>query len=317
MHHEAKFDIPFPPRINSGTTQALERNVAWARRMGLVANDEEVERYVASQTQEAAAYFYPDIAGEDLDLGYDMCGFFFVFDDAFDVPPGPSLDSAVATCQDLIALLAQPQEAASLDAPPVVVAFSDVWRREAIGMSPTWVRRAAHNWADYFYGQLAEVSNRLAGITLSPDDQMKARRRTIAVVTGMDMAERTGHFEMPSLAWHNSLTQAMLDKVSDHVSMVNDIYSLAKEEADGDHNLVHCIMRSRNCSRADAIGEVVETANGRIKEYIELAQGIPQMCRTLNLSPAERSAVDRHEDAMRIHFRANHDWGFNAGRYTG
>ncbi|MFI5987531.1 hypothetical protein ACIBEA_42545 [Streptomyces sp. NPDC051555] len=316
MRHKMEFDIPFHCQANPGMTQALARNVDWARRVGLVVNDEEAERYIASQTQAAAAHFYPDISGEDLDLAYDMCGFFFPFDDTFDVPPGRSLDNAVAACQDLIALLAQPQKPVPQDSPPVVVAFSDFWRREVIGMSPSWVSRAAHNWAGYFYGNLTEVSNRLTGTILSPADQMNLRRTTIAVMPGLDLAERVGHFEIPALAWHSSHMQAMREKLIDHIYMLNDIYSLEKEEADGDHNLIHCIMRSRNCSQPDAIDEVVETANSLIAEFIDLTQKVPQMCRGLNLSAAERSTVERSAATIRTFFRANYDWGFSAGRYT-
>ncbi|MFI1380605.1 terpene synthase family protein [Embleya sp. NPDC020886] len=79
-----------------------------------------------------------------------------------------------------------------------------------------------------------ETANRLTGTHLDHDDHIARRRKAVAVVPTMDMPERGAHFEAPVLAYHHSHFQHLRRRLAtDQIFLVNDLYSLDKEEAAG------------------------------------------------------------------------------------
>jgi hypothetical protein len=60
----------------------------------------------------------------EIDLAFDVMGWFFLFDDQFDVPDGGYPHAALAACQALINLVHQPEHPLEPGAPPVVTAFA-------------------------------------------------------------------------------------------------------------------------------------------------------------------------------------------------
>lgn len=117
------------------------------RSHGLVRSDAAAERYVYSQVAESAAYGFPNTHGDDLDLCFDLLGWFF--DDQFDARDGRD-GAALDSCDRLTDLVhGAPLPA---DAPPILTSFAECWERMTRGMSRTWRRRTAHDWADYLSG---------------------------------------------------------------------------------------------------------------------------------------------------------------------
>jgi len=135
MPQNVTIELPIPFRLNSGLAAARERNLQWMRHQELVLGEKAAQRYVFSAVADLAAYSYPDVEGDDLDLAFDTMGWFFLFDDLFDVPAGHRAEEAVDVCHRLIALLRDPVPQAGGHDAPLVRAFADIWCRAGIGMS--------------------------------------------------------------------------------------------------------------------------------------------------------------------------------------
>ncbi|MFE2864989.1 hypothetical protein [Embleya sp. NPDC059259] len=208
------FDIPVPSWIALDPAAARERNVAWACRMGLLNSDEAVERYRFSQGADVAAYSYPDAKDEDLDLAFDVNGWFFLFDDQFDVPAG-RFPPAAAVCEELIDLLHRPPGTAPASSSPLATAFADVWQRMAHGMSRRWRERAARHWIDYLAANLTEAVDRHTGTVPDSREWMRLRRAVIGVRPSIDLCERVGHFEVPTPAVHAGALECAREIVTD------------------------------------------------------------------------------------------------------
>jgi pentalenene synthase len=320
MLEQAGFNIPFTFRLNPDRDGALERNLNWVRQFGLATDDESVERYRSSHVPDFASYIWPDAVGEDLDLGTDISAFFFLFDDLFDDSADGAFEKSLTLCQELIDLLFHYKGPVTAGANPFLSAFADIWGRETTGMSREWCHRAAYEWIKYFYSYSTEVSNHLTGAALSPEECLELRWRGRAgYVPTVDATERLGHFEVPLRALYSGHLRELLQVHIEHITLINDYNSLRKEERNGDQrdNVVHCMMRIRNISKQAAMSEVVRMGDERMQRFMELVEGVPQLCRALDLNEKERTAVERWID-WTVHFaRAHYEWEVIAGRYSG
>ncbi|MDO0916241.1 pentalenene synthase [Streptomyces sp. DT2A-34] len=316
MPQNITINLPIPPRLNSGLAAARDRNLEWMRRQKLVLGHSAARRYVFSAVADLAAYSYPDAAGEDLDLAFDTMGWFFLFDDLFDVPEGRTADEAVDVCQQLIALITHPSPRGADHAAPLVSAFADIWRRARTGMSEEWQLRAAHNWVDYLSGNLTEEIDRR---TWAPQDfatRMRIGHRTLGLIPSLDLAERVGHFEIPQIIWHSSHLESMRRAAVDAVKLINEVMSLENDDARGDPNLVHCLMRQRDCSRQEAIRVAVTLVQAAVSQLFEQVRRTPLFCSRLGLTSTEADKVQRYATAMFTWIRGSYDWSRNNGRYS-
>ncbi|MER6522817.1 pentalenene synthase [Streptomyces sp. NPDC001553] len=308
-------DIDFDIRISSWTSPELAaargRNMLWARRMGLLGSAEAERRYLFSQVADVAAYSYPEARGEDLDLAYDVNGWFFLFDDQFDVPVGVS-PPAVSVCEDLIDLLHRPPGTPPVHSSPLADAFADVWRRMAHGMSRRWQQRTAQHWIEYLAANLTEAADRQAGICPDSGEWMRLRRKVIGVRPSIDLCERVGHFEVPAPAVHTSVVESAREVVTDVIILINEVYSLENDEARQAPNLVSCLIHERGCTRQEAIDELRTRADNQLKRLPGVREHLGRRCPP---HPAH-AATDRYVDAICAYLRGIYDWHRVAGRYT-
>lgn len=309
--------MPYPEKIAVGLSAALERHLRWARGMGFLPSEAAADRYRFCQHAEVGAWFCPEPGQDrDLDLQLDVNGWFFMMDDAFDVPVGQTADGAVAVCQRLIELLPNPAAGAGRAAPPLVTAFADIWQREREGMSGFWQQRASCTWTGYLGGNLAEEANRLAAAALTPAEYMRVRRQSVGVLPAYDMRECIGPSEVPALAWHSTQVAAMRRLSVEHVIMVNDVCSLEKDEARCEANLVTLLASQGGLTRDAAISQVVSRADNHMRKFRELESGIPRLCDQLALTEAGRAAAHGHVVSMRDMVSGNYHWSRACGRYS-
>ncbi|MDG4857100.1 hypothetical protein P8605_02820 [Streptomyces sp. T-3] len=315
MELDVQFAVPFVGRIHPDLAGTRERHLQWVRGHGLLADEGSAGRFLRGRTPEISAYYFPDATPADLDIVTDLSGFFFLFDDAYSASSDQPVGEVIGVYQDLIATLQDPTQTAASSSSPYVAMFADCWLRQCAGMSAHWRRRVTYEWSSYFFGCLTEISDARADVATSADGHMSVRRRSIGFSPTFAMAERVGHYEIPLLAFHSSTVQSMLALATDHTILVNEIYSLRREEARGELNLVHFVMKDGDCSRSAAIKHLVTTANDHITAYLEHERAVPGLCKQLGLSPAERDTVAHYIEALRYAVRGNLDWHTVAGRY--
>lgn len=316
MPQNVIIDLPIPPRLNPGIAAARKRNLEWMNRHRLVSGHSATHRYIFSAVADLAAYSYPDAEGDDLDLAFDTMGWFFLFDDLFDVPEGREADVAVDVCQQLIRVIHHPLSQETGHEAPLVGAFADIWRRARTGMSEQWQHRAAHNWVEYLTGNLTEEVDRRTWIPQDFATRMRIGQRTLGLIPSLDLAERVGHFEIPQIIWYSSHLESMRRAAVDAVKLINEVMSLENDDARGDPNLVHCLMRQRNCSREEAIRLAIKIIQTTVSQLFEQMKLTPLFCARLGLTSADTNNVDRYTSALCSWIRGSYDWSRSNGRYS-
>lgn len=316
MPQDVDFFMPFPYRRSPDCERAVADHLAWPRSLGLISTEAAARRHSKGDYADLAAYFYPSATGADLDLGVDLMSWFFLFDDLFDGPRGEDPREAKKLTDAVGAVLDGPLAAS---APPIAHGFADVWRRTCHGMSPAWCDRTAEHWRGYFSGYVEEASSRYRNAPYNrADDYLAMRRRTIGVLPTVDLAERTGHYEVLRWVYDSAIFSALLEIAIDTIVMLNDIASLEKEKARGElNNLVLILMREHGWSQGRSIGHMRHEIRTRLEQFLLLESCLPKVYDIFALNQKERETVERYRtDGMRAVIRGSYDWHGSSGRYA-
>jgi pentalenene synthase len=151
--------IPFPSRVSPDFNRAQANHMDWPRRFGLLPTQTAEIRHLKGNYPDVASRFHPTALGADLDLGVDQQSWYFIFDDFFDGRPGDDVAEVRRLTGIVAACLTGPAPAGE----PLAAAFADLWIRSRIGMSASWVRRAAANWRAYLAGVSVRNSRPVIG----------------------------------------------------------------------------------------------------------------------------------------------------------
>ncbi|MFV8133007.1 terpene synthase family protein [Streptomyces syringium] len=315
MPQDIEFELPFEPQINPGLEGCRRRNLDWVRSLGLVEQPEALNRYLSWDLPRLAAYGFPQLQGPDLDICADALTFFFLFDDQFDGPLGRAPDRVAQVCQDFIDII----HGAALpsDAAPCLAAFDDIWHRSTHGAPPGWTPRVTHEWEYYFAAHAHEALNRCAGVPASMEEYLQVRRGIGATNLPVSLGERAAGICIPLAAFHSPQLRIMREIVLDVTMMCNDVYSLEKEEAQGDmDNLVLVIEHEQRCSRNESVAAASHEIHRKSAHFLQLARAVPSMITRLGFTPQQRAAVERYVEMLTSWFTGYHAWETETLRYT-
>ncbi|MFE0027671.1 hypothetical protein [Amycolatopsis sp. NPDC059021] len=316
MPREPHLDIPFDWHPNPELPAARERHIVWARRFGLLDDPGLARRYTASNTVDIATFLAPDARGAGLDLIVDLAGCFFLFDDQFDLPPGQWPTDAVALCHDCMNVVTSNSPAAPGTA-RLLAAFADFWQRTLAGRPAWWRALIIADWIGYFEGCLTEVTaHHTAGSRIGVDDYLAYRRATIGQRPTVDTIEAALGCDIPSTARTSPLPAAMLTLTVEANLLINDYYSLEKDEACDTPNLITSLMHDRGWSRSRAVAQVAEQTARLAHRFLTLKQDIPGLCDQLGLNAHDREHVHLYIDILQNTVVGSARWSEVADRYT-
>ncbi len=316
MPQDVDFSMPLPSRRSPDCERARADQLIWPRTLGLITTEAAAQRHRKGGYADLAAAFYPSATGPDLDLGVDLMSWFFLFDDLFDGPRGEDPQETKKLTDAVAAALDGPLPDS---APPIAHGFADVWRRTCEGMSAAWCRRSARHWRAYFSGYVDEAVSRHHNTPYtSAAEYLALRRHTIGVQPTVDLAERTGRFEVPHRIFDSAVMYAMLQIAVDTNLLLNDIASLEKEEARGEqNNMVLILAREHGWSRGRSIAYMQDGVRTRLEQFLLLEACLPKVYDTFDLDPQERESAEAYRlDAVRSVIRGSYDWHRSSGRYA-
>lgn len=317
MPQDLVTNVPFPIRISPEVERATADHLSWPRAFGLLQSEPEALRHVRSQYADLAARCFPFAQGADLDLGVDQMSWFFIFDDQFDGTYGQDEEHVERLTEPLLRMLDAAPDRHGGGAQPLFAAFADLWARSAEGMSPAWRARAAESWRTYIAGHLTEARHRKHYKHPPFAAHFAVRKLTCGVYPIIDLAERLGRFEIPERAYRSEPVTQLRTIAAEVVVLENEIFSVEKEEAAGDQNMLLGLEEEIGCSREAAIDLFYSMIRQRAIRCVALEREIHGLGDTLGLDRGEIEAVRRYyTDAVQTVLRGTHDWQKLSGRYS-
>ncbi|WP_165944778.1 terpene synthase family protein [Saccharopolyspora terrae] len=317
MPQTAELRIPFEVTPVAEDLEPIRQaSLDWLSSNGMLRSAEAKARFVGWKMTELASLFYPQATGEDLLLGANQMGFFFLFDDQFDDPRGLR-NEAVAAYHELIELLQQPPGTPPALDVPVTRAWAQIWEESCRGMSLAWQRRAAQDWGRWFTGYPVEALRRQDCSFDTLDEYLDFRRSSIGVDPVLSMCERAQHFEVPLAVFHTPQMQVMRRLTADVTILANDVQSLEKEAHRNDVlNAVLLLERTRKLHRNEAIQETADAVHRMIDEFEKVEESLNAFCATLQLSDEDRENATKYVRlALGPTMWGNYEWGRTTGRY--
>ncbi|HEX4790623.1 MAG TPA: family 2 encapsulin nanocompartment cargo protein terpene cyclase [Actinospica sp.] len=132
--------------------------------------------------------------------------------------------------------------------------------------SPTQVQRACYATFSMFVSWDAYAAWRQVG-TFPPAWLYLAARQHDSFYTSMVLIDAVGGYELPAALFYDPRVRRALIQAGTASVIVNDLFSVAKDAADGVCNLVSLIAADRGCSVAEATGIAVGLHNDYVHEF--------------------------------------------------
>lgn len=326
LRRAALFGFPASADLSPGTEAARHHTIQWLSRFGVFEDRASVAEYDALRFDVLTGLFYPRATGADLNLGSDLVGWYFVFDDQFDGELGCRPEAVARLVADVIRITDEDlaRGRAGDGDGPLLESFRDLWRRINSGRPQVWRDRFRHHWLEYLHSYHREALERTGALSgaggastpRSVEDVLALRRHSIGVQPCLDLNEPFGGYTLPP-ALHGGYPLARMREATDDVVVfTNDIASLEKELAVGDvHNSVIVQWERAGGELEDAVRHIADLANARYRWFEETAAGLPAVLAETGAGPDTHRAVARYVDGMRHVMTGNLGWSLRTARY--
>lgn len=308
------FPMPFVSRCHPDLEAARQRNLEWAREVGLVVNEADARRLLLWDMAGIFAYWLPRASSEGLDLAIDTItvGVFLEehMEAAIDKPPEFVRDA----CAEMFAVI----EPGGLQAPSTVLsaAFVNLWARLCEGAPLEWRRRVALHWRWFIDAYVEEARWRRSRVPQTLDGYLELRRASGFTHVMVDMSERANGFTLPDRVRDLPNVARIITLTVDIVDVMNDVCSLEKELALGDvHNTILVLQHERGWSQEAAIAESYAMMRRWCDDIIQLQALIPQDCVRHGLSQEETDNLLHFIRALQEGIGGQPDWYRTCGRY--
>jgi hypothetical protein len=306
----------FPRSLNERVEAARRQLDGWLGEHGLIKGETAWRRIARADLSQFAALTFPNAEEHTLCLAVDWFAWLILLDDHLDDGElGLDTDRVGGLVQGIMEILGQvgknsPGSMRSRGDPAILAAFAELSERTYSLATERWYHRFVEHVANSGRAAFWEAENRIRGIIPDERTYITNRRHTGAVLVCLDLIEIMDHIDLPNPLYFGVPVQRCLLAACDVICWTNDLYSLEKEAALGEHhNLVSIIEHADGLPRGEAISRTVQKIADRIAVY----------------KTAERAAIDdfrEHNDALIKYFaglrawmRGNLEWSATTARF--
>jgi Terpene synthase family 2, C-terminal metal binding len=298
-----------PPQLNPHVGHAVEHLGRWVLDHGLLSGPAARQRFERAGFGRFAAMTYPAADRSGIEIVADWFAWLFLLDDQLDDGlVGKDRGETAALGASILAVL----EGSTVDpgSPAIVRSLADLWSRTTATAGTAWRERFVDHMVAGAMAAAWEADNRIRGVIPTEASYIDKRRHTGAIYVCMDLVEIVEHVELPAEVYHSPVFTAALDAACDVVCWTNDLYSLDKETALGEHhNLVTVSMHERGLGTTDAVNLTARRIAARLRAYSEYEPAV------LAAWPGYQDEINASLAGMRSWMRGNFDWSSGTRRY--
>ncbi|MDB4966167.1 MAG: Terpene synthase, metal-binding protein [Myxococcales bacterium] len=296
---------PFDARISPHSDLIQARSIVWARRFGVCSTEGAFQKLAAAGIARLVARGFPGGSPEGLQIAADWTTLFCLLDDR--------TEAAGLNMIRLAELLSEMTHAYRGVTPRGGDSFSramkDLGQRMRATAGDAWGERFGLILESLFSAFLWENVNRSNGIRPSLSAYVTMREQTVGLHPQFALAEITDGIKLSDEEAARPDVQRLAAMTSRLIGWVNDIFTVDKEQAEGEvHNLVLVMVEECGMSQAEARHAAVQQHNVELRAFVELEQ-------TVRASVEPASELVRYLDMLRAWNRGHLDWARETSRY--
>ncbi|MFR9675768.1 terpene synthase family protein [Streptomyces sp. TR02-1] len=286
----------------------------WVQQVRLVVDDSDLRRHDRHGMSLFACMNYPEATREGLNLIGDWVSWWAIWSD---YPDDPEFLHQSGRAEAFFASLTGVLTGSTNNRnDPHIAAFTDLWHRWCLGMSPHFIARTRSNWADWFDSYRTRCKQRRVGHTLGVDAYLALRDLTGAVRLEMDAVERVGGYEVPAALLECDPLRAMRLCTTRVVCITQDVQSLAKEEAAGDqHNFVLALEHQDGLTREQALRRAHACVRNYTDSFLARESGLPRFLDAQSVPVENRAPIYRYAHDLRSLMRGGYEFCSVSQRY--
>jgi hypothetical protein len=192
------------------------------------------------------------------------------------------------------------------EAPPLVWAFANLWKREAAGMSLAWQQRAATHWRRWFLSFAGEDLSAEYMIDANLSTHRPDLRGAECMVLD-DLIEGSHKFELPCGAHESLELEGLRDIQADSMHWVSDIAAACAGRR-SESSVVCSVQRQWDIGADQAIRKVIIMHEQLMQRWCRLRDRLPQLYATLHLDEDARIQLQRYVIAIESMIAGHHTW---------
>lgn len=302
---------------DSADIDASRRRVQqWVEDRELAGSREALDWYCAWDTATFVGYSYPHAtAGDGMDLVGRLMAVAILLDDQLD--ESPSAAACIGAVHPFLEIVRSGGATMPRKGGPLHHAFAELIRESRARASETWWRRAATNWEASLIAVVHEtVDRKLRGGPPPHDLFLHLRRGSGFMGPFLDILEPAASFEPAALAYYSPHLLLMRQLTVDIGSFINDVFSVDKELARGQHdNIVLVLQAQAEMPPEEAKRRARGIIHAHACRFVDLRAELPRICAHLGLTASEVEDVERYGDALEMWITGSECWGRTSRRY--
>ncbi|KAL5518434.1 hypothetical protein ACEPAH_116 [Sanghuangporus vaninii] len=207
-------------------------------------------RLLASHPELLGAYIYPYADANTLRIATDVLTILFALDEVTD---GQGEQEALASRNTFVNALT----GKSIDDMSPIAAFTRDYMKRISGVPIELLERFVSHFVEYIDATTREAGHRSNCKIPTLEDHIKLRRDNGGVLPTFDVMEVALGITLPPEVFSDRDFQSMVIAANDMICYANDIFSYAKEYADGldGCNIITVLIHNKGLSHQDAIDE--------------------------------------------------------------
>lgn len=311
-----EFVMPFALRLSPHLDPARERNMVWAKEVGLLTENVWDERSIeVADLAVCAAGIHPDATPDELDITVGWLTWGTYADDFYPAVFGVTRDFAGAKASNDRLARFMPLDMGAMPGPVNALerGLADLWVRTATELSTDARARLRRSVTTMFDSWLWEIANVATNRIPDPIDYVEMRRVTFGSDLTMNLA-RLSH-SLPLEVSRSTPVSSMEAAASDYVCLLNDIVSYRKEiEFEGSVNNGVLVVRNfLGCAQDRAIEIANDLMTARIRQFEHIvARELPTLSQDFGV---EREALTRYAEQLQDWMAGVHNWHRSVRRY--
>lgn len=299
---------PFPSAVNPHVDEVNRDTLAWLATSGMIADDDQFERFRLARYGWLGARTYPYASRELCQLVTDWCVWLFAFDDAYCESDRRAAEIARALPQ--LYTVVEDNEGDEPVENVFARALLDIKKRIRKNGTADQLDRWRATIKDYLFAQVWEAANREDDVVPTIDDYIFMRRRTGAMLTVFALIDVAAEVCLTTDEWRHPVVHEMTEHANDVVVWDNDLISYAKErgEANIRNNLVSVLVGHTGCTVQEAMDRIGAMRDEAVAAMAALAPAAVALG-----SPA----VNAYVRGLQYWISGSVDYSLTSSRYFG